>query len=106
MAFSLKTSRDLDGLREVSFVWNLNHISPAALEVLGEHRCDVFDLGWTWSRRTLVLLLNWNSFFSSFGDQLAADGFALNSAVKSTKDSATVAEFSRVSVWIHLTFRS
>lgn len=46
MTLSLKTSGDFNGLCEVSFVWDLNNVSPATLEVLCENRCDIFNLCW------------------------------------------------------------
>jgi hypothetical protein len=103
VALCLETSRDLNGLCEISFVGDLDDVSPAALEVFGEHWRHIFDLGWAWSRWALILWLQRNRFLASFSNQLAADGFTLNSSIEGTEDATAVAELSRVSVWINLT---
>lgn len=109
MTLCLKTSGDLDGLCEVSFVRYLHDVSPAALEVLREDGGDVLDFRRAWRGWALILRRRCrHRLFSSLSDQLAVDGFALDCAVQRTEDAAAVAELSRVSVRIDrcLTFRS
>lgn len=101
MTLGLQAPRDLDGLREVSFVGDLHDVPPASLEVLREDRRDVFDLGGTWSGRALILRLDWNGFFTALGDELAVDGLTLDGAVQRAEHSAAVAELPRVAVRVH-----
>lgn len=109
MTLCLKTSGDLDGLREVSLVRYLHDVPPAALEILRENGRHVLDFGWAWRRWALIL--GWrccHRLFSSLSDQLTVDGFALNCPVKRTEDATAIAELPRVSVRIdrRLTFSS
>lgn len=125
VTFRLKTSRDFNGLGEVSFIWDLHDIPPAALEILRKNWSNVFDLqpinqtkeflmaalsitdlSGTGSRRSLVLRLRRDDFFSSFSNELAVNGLALYRSVESTENASAVTKLSRASVWIHLSFRS
>lgn len=102
MALCLQASRDFDRLCEVSFVRDLHNVSPAALEVLSEHGCDILNLGGAWGWGSLILWLNWQRLFTSLSDQLTADWFTLNCSIKCAENAATVAEFSRISVGVDL----
>lgn len=92
MTLCLKTSRDFDCLCEISFIWDLHNVSPAALEVLSEDWRDVLDFGGARRRWSLVLWLSWNCFISSLSDELTADRLTLNGTIKSTEDATAVAE--------------
>lgn len=106
MTLCLKTSRDFDGLSEISLVGNLYDVAPASLEVLGEYWGYIFHLSRARCRRALILLRNWNGFLTSFCDKLATKRLPLDCSVKRTENAASVAEFPRVSIWINLPLRS
>merc|ERR1712192_68755 len=47
LALSAEALDHLHGLGEVALVWNLNHVPPHTLIVLGKNRCDILDGRWT-----------------------------------------------------------
>lgn len=95
VASCLEATSYLDCLCEVSFIWDLNDITPRALVVLGENRRGVFHFGWAWSRWSVVpRAWSWSDLFAAFGHNWMSNGhrwavtvgwFTLDGSVDGTK---------------------
>lgn len=118
MATWLQAPCYFDSLREIAFVWNLDHISPGALIILCKHRRCIFyfcgargwwtfvpaqmisvNLQFNWKNKTFIfkfVYLPWCiQLFTSFSNLMGwSNTFTLKSTIQCTKNTATIAEFS------------